>query len=156
MQLTLCCIHPQARKALDGFRCPPKVSGRCLVVDVTCNRVNKPYIPKHEARDDLEVIVTDLSGGDQEWEAQRKSTTSNRVLHRQKSELQEGAGNQAGEPGNQPVAGAKRRKKVRIARKGRTADRSLSEQQGSWSNSQASLSGDTGPQSGRTLHSSTM
>jgi hypothetical protein len=94
-------------KALDNYTCPPKVSGRCLVVDLTSNRIKQPYLPLREARDDLEVLTTELlpvqdshenkqvdnyqllQGG--EDRGVRRATTSNRMLlmwkHRQKNEV---------------------------------------------------------------------
>jgi hypothetical protein len=95
----------QVCNVLDNFRCPPKVAGRCLVVDTTSNRIKRPYQPLHEARDDLEVLSTELrepaeEGGGQSLPPRgTTTTTSNRILHRQKSELGEAAAAAAGLPG---------------------------------------------------------
>lgn len=86
---------------LDDFRCPPKVAGRCLVIDTTSNRIKNPYLPAHEARDDLEVLTTELTMGADNQEVipdAKRGTTSNRILHRQKSELGEEAAAAAGLP----------------------------------------------------------
>lgn len=110
----------QVCKALDQYRCPPKVPGRCLVIDATSNRIKQAYFPEHEARDDLEVLTTALTrgaeqeqeGGGQQQEGGQeeggggqqgrgeappaRATTSNRILHRQKSEMGEAAAEAAG------------------------------------------------------------
>lgn len=74
---------------LDAFRCPPKVAGRCLVIDATNNRIKSAYQPAHEARDDLEVLTTDLQVDGVGEHAQqlkgRRLPISNCTLGRQRS-----------------------------------------------------------------------
>lgn len=71
------------------------------MIDTTSNRIKNPYQPAHEARDDLEVLTTELTVGVDDQEVvpdARRGTTSNRILHRQKSELGEEAAAAAGLP----------------------------------------------------------
>lgn len=71
-----------------------------MIIDTTSNRIKCPYIPADEGRDDLEVLTTELANGANQEVVQdaRRATTSNRILHRQKSELGEAAAAAAGLP----------------------------------------------------------